>query len=141
MNSTRPSTRRWPSVASLWTYLLGRRALSRKISSASEYKPRRSASSSSKSVPVSSASAIAPANSFPSRESRSPSWHACARCRPALKEIFAGANDYVFEPVKAEVKKGDEVVVSVRLAQRSAAPHHILTGNRLRGSIIPSNTP
>ncbi len=28
---------------------------------------------------------------------------------------FAGANDYVFEPVKAEVKKGDDVVVSVRL--------------------------
>ena len=24
---------------------------------------------------------------------------------------FAGANDYVFEPVKAEVKKGDDVVV------------------------------
>ncbi len=28
---------------------------------------------------------------------------------------FAGANDYVFEPVKAEVKNGDDVVVSVRL--------------------------
>ena len=28
---------------------------------------------------------------------------------------FAGANDYAFEPVKAEVKKGDDAVVSVRL--------------------------
>ena len=32
---------------------------------------------------------------------------------------FAGANDYVFEPVKAEVKKGDEVVVSVRLKHKA----------------------
>jgi hypothetical protein len=31
---------------------------------------------------------------------------------------FAGANDYVFEPVKAEVKKGDDVVVSVRLKHK-----------------------
>ena len=30
----------------------------------------------------------------------------------------AGANDYVFEPVKAEVKKGDDVVVSVRLKHK-----------------------
>jgi hypothetical protein len=30
-------------------------------------------------------------------------------------DAFAGANDYVFEPVRAEVKKGDDVVVSVRL--------------------------
>jgi hypothetical protein len=28
---------------------------------------------------------------------------------------FAGASDYVFEPVKAEVKKGDDVAISVRL--------------------------
>jgi hypothetical protein len=33
--------------------------------------------------------------------------------------VFAGANDYVFEPVKAEVKKGDDVVVSVRLKHRA----------------------
>src|SRR5258708_6055336 len=33
---------------------------------------------------------------------------------------FAGANDYVFEPVKAEVKKGDDVVVAVRLRHRAA---------------------
>jgi hypothetical protein len=33
--------------------------------------------------------------------------------------VFAGAADYVFEPVKAEVKKGDDVVVSVRLKQKA----------------------
>jgi len=32
---------------------------------------------------------------------------------------LAGANDYVFEPVKAEVKKGDDVVVSVRLKHKA----------------------
>jgi YtkA-like protein len=32
---------------------------------------------------------------------------------------FAGANDYVFEPVKAQVKKGDDVVVSVRLKHKT----------------------
>src|SRR5262249_9782346 len=32
---------------------------------------------------------------------------------------FAGANDYVFEPVKTEVKKGDDVVVSVRLKHKA----------------------
>jgi YtkA-like len=32
---------------------------------------------------------------------------------------FAGANDYVFEPVKAEVKKGDDVVISVRLKHKA----------------------
>lgn len=32
---------------------------------------------------------------------------------------FAGANDYVFEPVKAEIKKGDDVVVSVRLKHKT----------------------
>src|SRR5216684_4777474 len=31
---------------------------------------------------------------------------------------FAGANDYVFEPVKAEVKKGDDVIVAVRLKHK-----------------------
>src|SRR5437016_17838 len=31
---------------------------------------------------------------------------------------LAGANDYALEPVKAEVKKGDEVVVSVRLKHK-----------------------
>ena len=32
---------------------------------------------------------------------------------------YAGANDYVFEPVKAEVKKGDDVVVAVRLKHKA----------------------
>jgi len=32
---------------------------------------------------------------------------------------FAGANDYVFEPVKAEIKKGDDAVVSVRLKHKA----------------------
>ena len=32
---------------------------------------------------------------------------------------FAGAKDYVFEPVNAEVKKGDDVIVSVRLKQKA----------------------
>ena len=32
---------------------------------------------------------------------------------------FAGANDYVFEPVKADVKKGGGVVVSVRLKHKT----------------------
>jgi hypothetical protein len=31
---------------------------------------------------------------------------------------FAGANDYVFEPVRAEVKKGDDAIVSVRLKHK-----------------------
>jgi YtkA-like protein len=33
---------------------------------------------------------------------------------PAL----AGANDYTFEPVAAEVKKGDDIVVAVRLVHK-----------------------
>src|ERR1700752_2738883 len=33
--------------------------------------------------------------------------------------VFAGANDYAFEPVKAELKKGDDVVVSVRLKHKT----------------------
>jgi|SRR5262245_26394032 len=32
---------------------------------------------------------------------------------------LAGANDYVFEPVKAEVRKGDGVIVSVRLKNKA----------------------
>jgi YtkA-like len=31
---------------------------------------------------------------------------------------FASANDYVFEPVKADVKKGDDAIVSVRLKHK-----------------------
>src|SRR5262249_56962526 len=33
--------------------------------------------------------------------------------------VLAGANDYVFEPVKAESKKGGDVVVSVRLKHKA----------------------
>ena len=32
---------------------------------------------------------------------------------------FAGANDYAFEPLKAEVKKGDDVMVAVRLKHKA----------------------
>jgi hypothetical protein len=32
---------------------------------------------------------------------------------------FAGPNDYVFEAVKADVKKGDDVIVSVRLKHKA----------------------
>src|SRR5215813_13287186 len=32
---------------------------------------------------------------------------------------FAGANDYVFEPVQADVKKGEDVVISVRLKHKA----------------------
>jgi YtkA-like len=32
---------------------------------------------------------------------------------------IAGANDYVFEPVKAEMKKGDDVIVAVRLKNKT----------------------
>ena len=31
---------------------------------------------------------------------------------------FAGASDYVFEPVSTQVKKGDDVIVSVRLKHK-----------------------
>jgi YtkA-like len=37
----------------------------------------------------------------------------------SLTSAFAGANDYVFEPVKAEVKKGDDAVVAVRLKHKA----------------------
>jgi hypothetical protein len=43
--------------------------------------------------------------------------------------VVAGANDYVFEPVKAEVKKGDDVVVSVRLK-------HKATGKSVTDAVI-----
>jgi hypothetical protein len=43
--------------------------------------------------------------------------------------VLAGANDYVFEPVKAEVKKGDDVVVSVRLK-------HKATGKSVADAVI-----
>jgi hypothetical protein len=42
---------------------------------------------------------------------------------------FAGANDYAFEPVKAEVKKGDDAVVAVRLK-------HQATGKPVTDAVI-----
>ncbi len=36
-----------------------------------------------------------------------------------IATAFAGANDYAFEPVKAEVKKGDDAVVAVRLKHKA----------------------
>jgi len=47
---------------------------------------------------------------------------ACAALAAAVSlstAAFAGANDYVFEPVKTEVKKGDDVIVSVRLKHKA----------------------
>src|SRR5262249_59122553 len=47
---------------------------------------------------------------------------ACAALAVTAKlggAAFAGANDYVFEPVKPEIKKGDDVVVSVRLKHKA----------------------
>ena len=42
---------------------------------------------------------------------------------------FAGASDYVFEPVKAEVKKADGAIVAVRLM-------HKPTGKPVTGAVI-----
>ena len=42
---------------------------------------------------------------------------------------FAGANDYVFEPVQVELKKGDDVVVSVRLKNK-------ITGKPVTDAVI-----
>ena len=42
---------------------------------------------------------------------------------------FAGANDYAFEPVAAEMKKGDGVTVAVRLV-------HKPTGKPVSGAVI-----
>ena len=43
--------------------------------------------------------------------------------------VLGGANDYVFEPVKAEVKKGDDAIISVRLK-------HKVTGKPVTDAII-----
>jgi hypothetical protein len=37
----------------------------------------------------------------------------------ATSAVLAGANDYAFEPVKSEVKKGNGVTVAVRLIHKS----------------------
>lgn len=44
---------------------------------------------------------------------------------------FAGANDYAFEPVKADIKKGDNVTVAVRLV-------HKPTGKPVTDAVIVS---
>src|SRR2546421_11938741 len=47
---------------------------------------------------------------------------------------FAGANDYIFEPVKAEVKKGDDVIVSVRLKHKATGkpvPDAVIVQSRI----------
>ena len=45
-----------------------------------------------------------------------------AACAVALylttAAVFAGANDYAFEPLAAEIKKGDNVVVALRLTHK-----------------------
>jgi hypothetical protein len=49
---------------------------------------------------------------------------ACAAIAAALSvnvAALAGPNDYVFEPVKAEIKKGEDVIVSVRLKHRQTS--------------------
>jgi hypothetical protein len=47
----------------------------------------------------------------------------------ACTAAFAGAADYVFEPVSPEMKKGDDVIVSVRLL-------HKPTGKPVKDAII-----
>lgn len=47
---------------------------------------------------------------------------------------FAGANDYAFEPVKADVKKGDGVTVAVRLVHKPTGkpvPDAVLVSTRI----------
>lgn len=47
---------------------------------------------------------------------------ACAAFAAAIQltgAVFAGANDYVFEPVQVEVKRGDEAIVAVRLKHKA----------------------
>ena len=36
----------------------------------------------------------------------------------ATSAVLAGANDYAFEPVKSEVKKGNDVTVAIRLIHK-----------------------
>ena len=47
---------------------------------------------------------------------------------------FAGANDYAFEPVKAEIKKGDGATVAVRLVHKpsgKAVPDAVIFASRI----------
>jgi hypothetical protein len=55
---------------------------------------------------------------------------------PAL----AGANDYAFEPVQAEIKKGDDVVVALRLKHKqSGKPVADAVIVRTRVDMAPDN--
>ena len=47
---------------------------------------------------------------------------------------MAGGNDYVFEPVKAEIKKGDDLIVSVRLKNKA-------TGKPVSDAVIRCQAP
>lgn len=47
----------------------------------------------------------------------------------AATTVHGGAADYTFEPVKAEMKKGDDVVVSIRLTNKT-------TGKPVQGAVI-----
>jgi hypothetical protein len=38
----------------------------------------------------------------------------------SLSPVYAGANDYAFEPVKAEIKQGDGAIVAVRLVHKAS---------------------
>ena len=61
--------------------------------------------------------------------------------------VLSGANDYVFEPVKAEVKKGDDAIVSVRLKHKvtgKLVTDAIIVQTRIDmspESVVPSNEP
>jgi hypothetical protein len=52
----------------------------------------------------------------------------------ATSTVLAGANDYAFEPVKSEVKKGNGVTVTVRLIHKptgKAVPDAVLFSPRM----------
>jgi len=49
-------------------------------------------------------------------------------------EVFAKAGDFAFEPVKAEMKKGDDVTVAVRLVNKKtgkAVPDAVIIRTRM----------
>jgi hypothetical protein len=51
-----------------------------------------------------------------------------------VSSAYAAATDYAFEAVKGEIKKGDEVVVAVRLVHKSTGkpvPNAVIVRTRL----------
>src|SRR6516165_11343551 len=57
-----------------------------------------------------------------------------------LASAFAGANDYTFEPTVSEWKKGDDVVVAVRVTHKpSGKPVGDAVIIRTRGDMGPDN--